>query len=41
MPEPARRDYRARAAELLAPYSVEELRRRLREQVLPLLGLTK
>jgi glycosyltransferase involved in cell wall biosynthesis len=41
MPEPARRDYRARAAELLAPYSVEELRRRVREQVLPLLGLTK
>ena len=37
LPEPARAEYRRRAAELVAPYSREELRRRLDDQVLPLL----
>jgi glycosyltransferase involved in cell wall biosynthesis len=39
MPPEARRAYRERAAALLAPYSEEELRSRLRDRVLPLLGL--
>jgi glycosyltransferase involved in cell wall biosynthesis len=37
LPEPERTGYRRRAAELVAPYSREELRRRLDDQVLPLL----
>ena len=37
LPEPDRAEYRRRAAELVAPYSREELRRRLDDQVLPLL----
>jgi glycosyltransferase involved in cell wall biosynthesis len=39
MPPAARRAYRARAAALLEPYSEDELRRRVRDQVLPLIGL--
>jgi glycosyltransferase involved in cell wall biosynthesis len=37
LPAPARAEYRRHAAELVAPYSREELRRRLDDQVLPLL----
>ena len=37
LPEPARAEYRERARELVAPYSREELRRRLERDVLPLL----
>jgi len=37
LPAPARAEYRRQAAELVAPYSREELRRRLDDQVLPLL----
>jgi glycosyltransferase involved in cell wall biosynthesis len=37
LPEPERAEYRRLAAELVAPYSREELRRRLEDQVLPLL----
>ena len=37
LPEPARAEYRRRARELIAPYSREELRRRLEEDVLPAL----
>jgi glycosyltransferase involved in cell wall biosynthesis len=37
MPAEARADYAKRAGKLLAPYSEEELRRRVEEQVLPLL----
>jgi glycosyltransferase involved in cell wall biosynthesis len=41
LPEEARRSYRRRARELLEPYSRAELERRLREQVLPALGLRR
>ena len=37
LPEPARAEYRERARELVAPYSREELRRRLERDVLPAL----
>ena len=37
LPEPARAEYRDRARELVAPYSREELRRRLERDVLPVL----
>ena len=37
LPEPARAEYRDRARELVAPYSREELRRRLERDVLPFL----
>ncbi len=37
MPEDRRAKYRAQAAELVAPYSAQELEGRIREQVLPLL----
>jgi glycosyltransferase involved in cell wall biosynthesis len=37
LPEPARAEYRDRARELVAPYSREELRRRLEHEVLPIL----
>ena len=37
LPEPARSEYRERARKLVAPYSREELRRRLERDVLPLL----
>ena len=37
LPEPARGEYRERARKLVAPYSREELRRRLERDVLPLL----
>jgi hypothetical protein len=37
MPEPARAGYRERAAELVRPYSRDELRRRLERYVLPTL----
>ena len=37
LPGPERAEYRRRATELVAPYSREELRRRLDDQVLPLL----
>jgi len=37
LPEPARAEYRERARMLVAPYSREELRRRLEQDVLPAL----
>lgn len=39
LPEQARRTYRQKARELLEPYSEQELRRRIKEEVLPPLGL--
>ena len=37
LPEPARAEYRDRARDLVAPYSRQELRRRLERDVLPAL----